>query len=257
VDDREKLLADMDPVRRFSDRAADYRRHRPDYPAAALDAVLAGLGDPRALVVADVGAGTGIASRLLAARGVIVTAIEPNPEMRAAAEPAAGVSWRDGVAEATGLASSSVQLVLCAQSFHWFRPRQALEEFHRILVPAGRLALLWNSRDREDELTRGYTEAIHEVNGEHPAELRPFDPEVITESGRFSAPVIERFPHQQELDRQGLLGRATSASYVPREGPAFARLASLLERLWERHRDARGRVRIRYQTMVVRAERLG
>ena len=248
-------LSAMDPTGRFSDRAEDYRRFRPDYPAAALDAILAGAGDPARLVAADVGAGTGISAHQLAARGVRVIALEPNAAMRAAALPHDRIEWRDGAAEATGLAVGSVGLVLCAQAFHWFRAREAVAEFHRVLAPGGRLALMWNSRDRQDPLTRGYVEAIHAVGGEHPAELRPFDRDVIAADGLFT-PVRElRFPHHQILDREGLIGRATSASYVPRDGDRLARLRALLTTLWERERDARGLVTMRYVTEVFLAER--
>ena len=248
-------LSAMDPTGRFSDRAEDYRRFRPDYPAAALDAILAGTGDPARLVAADVGAGTGISAHQLAARGVRVIALEPNAAMRAAALPHDRIEWRDGAAETTGLAAGSVGLVLCAQAFHWFRARDAVAEFHRVLTPGGRLALMWNSRDREDPLTRGYVEAIHAVGGEHPAELRPFDRGVIAADGLFT-PVRElRFPHHQILDREGLLGRATSASYVPRDGDRLARLRALLTTLWERERDAHGQVTMRYVTEVFLAGR--
>lgn len=78
---------DPDPTRRFSDRADAYARFRPSYPASAIDAILAGLAPPATLEAADVGAGTGIASRLLGDRGVRVAAVEPNAAMRAAAAP--------------------------------------------------------------------------------------------------------------------------------------------------------------------------
>ena len=172
-------FGDLNPTGRFSDHAEDYRRYRPDYPAAALNAILEGLGDPAELEAADVGAGTGIASRQLAAHGVRVLAVEPNAEMRAAAIPHPGIEWRAGTAEATGLDSGIVGLVLCAQAFHWFRAQQALAEFSRILRPGGRLALMWNSRDRADPLTRAYVEAIHAVNGEHPVEQMAFEPASI------------------------------------------------------------------------------
>ncbi|HEY2955368.1 MAG TPA: class I SAM-dependent methyltransferase [Candidatus Eisenbacteria bacterium] len=248
-------LSDMNPRGRFSGRAGDYVRYRPDYPEAALDAILEGLGDPALLTAADVGAGTGISARQLASRGVRVLAVEPNLEMRAAAGAHALIECWDGAAEATGLAPSSVRLVLCAQAFHWFRAREALAEFHRILEPGGRLALMWNSRDRSDPLTRGYVEAIHAVNGEHPAELRPFDPGSIAAGGLFTPPQELRFPHRQTLDLEGLVGRAASASYVPREGPGFERLRALLEEVWKRERDARGMVAMRYGTEVYLADR--
>src|SRR5262245_13861892 len=130
-------LHTMNPTGRFSDRASDYVKYRPTYPAAAIDAVLEGLGPAGTLVAADVGAGTGISSRLLAERGVRVIAVEPNRVMRDAAEPHELVEWRDGRAEGTGLESSSLDLVLCAQSFHWFEPAAALGELARVLRPGG------------------------------------------------------------------------------------------------------------------------
>src|SRR5205814_3482627 len=173
----------------------DYRRYRPDYPAAAIETALEGLGDPARLLIADVGAGTGISSRLLAARGARVIAIEPNTEMRAAAEPHPRITWRAGTGEATGLEAASVDLVMCAQAFHWFRADEALAEFHRVIRPGGRLALMWNNRDRRDEPTPGLIEAIHAVNGEHPAERREPQLDRIAASGRFATPTLHAFEH--------------------------------------------------------------
>ena len=248
-------LGGLNPTGRFSDRADDYRRFRPDYPQPAIDAILDGLGEPTRLVAADLGAGTGISARQLADRGVRVVAVEPNPEMRAAAAPHPRVEWREGTAEDTGLEPASVSLLLCAQAFHWFRPREALAEIHRILEPGGRLALMWNRRDRKDPLTRGYTEAIHAVNGEDPIERMPFDPAVVPAGGAFSAPAVAHFPHAQALDLHGVIGRATSASYVPKDGDRFARLGTLLTALWKRHHDAEGRVTLRYVTELFLSRR--
>lgn len=248
-------LQHLDPTRRFTSRAADYVRCRPDYPPGAIDAILRGVAEPSRLVAVDVGAGTGISARMLADRGTRVIAIEPNETMRLAASPHDRVEWRNGRAEETGLREGSVDLVLCAQAFHWFRQREALAEFHRVLRPGARLALLWNTRDRGDELTRGYTEAIRAVSGEHPAERREFDPDVIHRDGWFTPAALEMWPHQQQLDRAGLIGRALSASYVPREGPELETLTQLLTALFERHRDARGRVRLQYATKLYVARR--
>lgn len=248
-------LHEMNPTGRFSDRAADYARYRPDYPGAAWDAVLKGIEDPTRLVAADVGAGTGISSRALAARGLHVIAVEPNAAMRAAAARDPRIEWHDGSAEATEFSDESVDLVVCAQAFHWFRQPEAIAEFHRVLRPGGRLALMWNGRDRSDPLTRGYVEAIHAVNGEHPAEMRPFDPAVISADSSFEAPERLTFAHRQELDLAGLIGRATSASYVPNAGRERVRLEALLGRLFERYRDARGRVTLKYETRLWLAAR--
>lgn len=63
----------MNPLSRFADRADDYAKYRPSYPAATIDTILEGLTNLSQLVAADMGAGTGISSRLLAERGIRVT----------------------------------------------------------------------------------------------------------------------------------------------------------------------------------------
>src|SRR4051812_16005495 len=121
-------LTNKNSVTRFDDRATDYVKYRPTYPAEAVDAILDGLGPYDQIVAADIGAGTGISARLLGDRGVFVVAVEPGEAMRSAAAPHPNVTWTAGQAEATGLRSDSMALVLCAQSFHWFKPAEALVE---------------------------------------------------------------------------------------------------------------------------------
>jgi len=255
ADDPDLPLHAMNPTGRFSARAADYARFRPDYPAAAWDAVLEGMGDPAALTAADIGAGTGISSRALAERGLRVIAVEPNDAMRGAAAPHPRVGWRQGTAEATGLDPSSVHLIVCAQAFHWFRQDEAIAEFHRVLRAGGRLALVWNGRDQRDPLTRGYVETLHAVGAAHPAEKHAFDPGVVTARGLFEPPRFLTFGHRQELDLEGLIGRAVSDSYAPGPGAERDRQVALLTDLFERHRDTRGRVAMVYETRVWTAGR--
>lgn len=255
-------LYEMNPTGRFSDRVDDYVRYRPTYPAAAIDAILDGLrttvtptlrsevsAQPH-LTAADVGAGTGISTILLAQRGIRVIAVEPNADMRAAGPLHPLITWHDGTAESTRLPSASVDLVLCAQAFHWFRPPEALAEFHRILRPAGRLALVWNVRDLSDYFTTEYTAAVRLASGENRAETMPFDPAVVENSGVFGPISLREFPHSQSLDGRGIIGRAVSASYVPKSGPAYDRLVEMLAHAYERHADAGGLVHVRYVTRV-------
>jgi SAM-dependent methyltransferase len=245
-----------DTVQRFSDRAADYVRYRPGYPAETIDTILAGLRPAAELLAADIGAGTGISARLVADRGVRVIAVEPGGNMRASADPHARVSWIAGTAEATGLRSAAVDLVVCAQAFHWFRHEAALPEFARILRPRGRLAIVWNRRSREDPFTAGYREAILSVGGEITAERMPFDPGVLAASGLFTAPDRTSVPNVQRFDLDGLIGRAHSASYVPKSGPAAARLLDLLRGLHARYADATGQATLVYETELFRSTRV-
>ena len=161
-------------------------------------------------------------------------AVEPGEAMRRAAAPHPRVSWVSGKAEATGLRSQAADLVLCAQSFHWFRVPEALAEFARILKPHRRLAIVWNRRSTTDPLTAGYRQAIVDVGGEIEAERMSFDPDVVAGSGLFSPVERTAFPNFQRLDLDGLIGRAQSASYVPKTGPAVERLLDLLRALHAR-----------------------
>lgn len=241
---------DPDPTRRFTDRAGAYARSRPSYPPAAVDAVLAGLGPPADLVAADVGAGTGISSRLLAGRGLRVFAVEPNAAMRDAAVPHPGVTWCEGTSEATGLADACCDLVLVAQAFHWFVVAPTLREFQRILRVPGRLAIVWNRRERRDPFTLGYCAALEAIDGEAPAERSVFDPAVVAATGRFRNPRCLAFPNAQALTLDALITRALSTSTVPRSGPQHDELMRLLAALHARHRDERSLATMHYRTDV-------
>lgn len=246
----------MDTVARFNDRADDYVRYRPSYPPDAIHAILEGIRAPSQLVTADVGAGTGISARLLGDTGARVIAIEPGEVMRSAAAPHSRVAWVAGRAEAIALRFEAVDLVVCAQSFHWFRAVDALREFARILKARGRLAIMWNRRSKSDPFTAGYRQAIIDVGGEIAAERMDFDPRVIGGSGLLSAPERHVFPNLQRLDLDGLIGRARSASYVPKNGAAGERLIALLRALHARHADAEGAVSLVYETEVFLSNKL-
>jgi len=244
----------MQPLSRFSDRAADYARFRPAYPEAAITAILEGLGLPAQLVAADIGAGTGISSRLLAARGVKVFAIEPNAAMRQAAAPHSLVEFRDGTAEQTHLSAGSVDLVTCFQSFHWFEPEVTLREFHRILKRSGRLALVWNERDPADEFTGAYGRLVHLISNQNMAEKRLGSVASLFSSPHFGKVYHHPFAYQHVLDLDGLVGRAQSTSYLPREGAAHQQLISGLQELHARFCNAKGLVCLAYQTSIYLAE---
>ncbi len=241
---------DPDPTRRFSDRADDYARFRPSYPAAAIDAILLGLRPPAELVAADVGAGTGIATQLLAERGVRVVAVEPNAAMRAAAAPHPRIEWRDGVADATGLADGSADLVVVAQAFHWFDVARTTREFQRILRADGRLAIMWNRRSVDDAFTLGYRRAFEATGTEAPVDRSHFDPAVVTSTGRFTDLRVHALRNAQALTRDEMFGRMRSTSTVPKSGPRHDALVERLGALHAAHADATGRATMVYRTDV-------
>lgn len=135
----------------FTGLATDYSLHRPDYCRSVLNALLALLNKPTAEVdFVDVGAGTGIWTRMVYSAGVrSVTAVEPNDDMRQNGTADSGhtnIRWLAGSAENTGLADSSADWLSMASSFHWANFDVATKEFHRVLRTGGRFTALWNPR---------------------------------------------------------------------------------------------------------------
>jgi SAM-dependent methyltransferase len=244
------------PTARFTGLADAYAKHRPGYPAAAVDFIVARCGLGPTTPLTDVGCGTGISSRLFAARGIPVIGVEPNDEMRAkaaaASAPAGGRPPRyvPGRGEATGLPDASVAAVLAAQAFHWFDAAAALSEFHRILQPGGWAALMWNERDETDPFTAAYGAVVRTAKETASVEgPRAVAGDPLLTSSLFEDASRTAFANVQELDEEGLLGRSFAVSYAPRDPAEAAAFAAALRRAfaqWQRD----GRVVLRYETTV-------
>jgi SAM-dependent methyltransferase len=251
-------LHTLNPLDRFSDRATDYVKYRPSYPAAAIETILDGLGAE--LLAADIGAGTGISARLLADRGVQVVAIEPNAAMRAAAAAHSLVTFQAGTAEATGLETASVDVVTCFQAFHWFDPEPTLLELRRILKSTasngktGRLALVWNNRDKADTFTTEYSELTLAASTNRAIHDRMESTRSLLVSPHFTNVRAYTFANRQALDLAGLMGRVRSNSYTPSAGATLHQLMSDLEQLHARFQDDRSLVYLNYSTSVHLAE---
>ncbi len=252
---------ETNPLNYFSDRGEDYEKYRPIHPSSAIDTILAGLNTPE-LVVADIGAGTGIGSRLLANRGIRVLAIEPNADMRASATPHELVEFLAGTAEKIPLDIASVDLVVSFQAFHWFDFIKSLREFHRILKVNGRLALIWTMWDEKDFVSKRYSRLIWEASKDQGRAQPRIQPITLLKAFRYQLfwqglwlPYFSNlhrhwYSYHQELDLAGLIGLARSQGFVPKEGAALEKLILQLSEFHNRFSDEQGKVRLAYRTSL-------
>lgn len=227
---------------RFSNRVADYVRYRPSYPAEVVELLKQNAGLQESAKVADIGSGTGIFSKLLLDAGTEVFAVEPNDDMRSAAETMLGGSSCfhsiGAPAEATGLNEQSVDLIVAAQAFHWFDRQRVRAEFTRLLKPGGSIALIWNVRRTDSTaFLRDYETLLLTFAPDY-AQVRHenVDADALAQffvDGRFERHV---FPNEQRFDFAGLRGRLLSCSYAPSEGqPLHEPMIAELRRLYDAH----------------------
>ncbi|MDZ4405394.1 class I SAM-dependent methyltransferase [Prosthecobacter sp.] len=243
------------PEQRFSDRVENYVRYRPRYPQEITTMLQRESGLTPQSVIADIGSGTGISAELFLRAGCTVHAVEPNREMREAAERLlshhGGFHSVNGSAQATTLPDHSVDLIVAAQAFHWFNTPETRVEFTRILKPAGQVALIWNERKLDatpflrayEQLlltfATDYTKVRHENTDA--GELRCF----------FIGPyATHAFANEQHFDFEGLKGRLLSSSYAPAEGQSrHDEMIVELRHIFDAHQTS-GQVCFEYDTRL-------
>jgi len=245
-----------EPTKRFTERVDNYVKYRPAYPPAVLDLLQRECGLTNESVIADIGSGTGIFTNLLLQQGYKVYAVEPNQAMQQSAR-----QWLrenknfnsvDAVAEATTLATHSIDLVVCAQAFHWFNDARTRWEFNRILKNDCFAALIWNNRLADaDDFSAAYenllkTETI-DYNKVNHRNINDIDFKAFFKNGDYKQ---VNYPNAQLFDLQGLMGRAFSSSYVPPEGSIDGKkFKEMLEDIFAKF-NVNGTVTFSYQTEV-------
>ncbi|MCP9493150.1 MAG: class I SAM-dependent methyltransferase [Pyrinomonadaceae bacterium MAG19_C2-C3] len=246
----------IDSKERFSTRVANYIKHRPDYPRE----LVAFLRDELALnsssIVADIGAGTGILTRAFLENGNRVFAVEPNDEMRRAAEEVLakydGFHSIKGSAEATTLERESVDYIVAGQAFHWFDVERARVELTRILKPDGWAVMVWNYLlTDKTEFLREYDELLIEYGVDYLQVRKSWDDAAslmkFYGAGNYR---LETLDNRQILNYEGLRGRLLSSSFAPQAGEAkHDEMMRRLDEIYARH-AVDNRVEMIYETRM-------
>lgn len=214
----------MDTNKLFNGKANLYEQNRPGYPKLFFhDLFRSLLRNKVNPIIADIGAGTGIFTEVLAEWGKQAIAVEPNDEMREVLKNKL-ISFEQvkvvkGTAEATGLSSQSIDLITVAQAFHWFNAEAFKKECQRVLKEDGHVMLLWNSRDpfsplnkETEEICKSFCPKFQGFSGGKKRNLSAFY-EGSYERYSFSNPL--------KMNLQQFVGRNLSASYAPKEGEEY------------------------------------
>lgn len=250
----------QNPTTRFSNRVELYSKHRPTYPGELYAYLRSQAGLAKRARIADLGSGTGLLSRLFLDEGHRVFGVEPNADMRRAAEGHFAGEARfvslDGRAEQIPLDDESVDFVVAGQAFHWFEPRAAKKEVARILRPGGQAALIWNNWQREfSPFLKAYEELLTDFGTDYREVRRQVKKNRRSIRDFFAPhePRIATFANRQLLGMDGLRGRLLSSSYVPLKGdPGYSAMLARLKDIFEAHQEG-GRVQFNYQTTVQHA----
>lgn len=250
----QNITMPTDNTQVFTVRAEDYAKYRPHYPAALLDLMRTECGLTPEAVMADVGSGTGLLTELFLQAGYPVFGVEPNANMRSAAEAALGRYPRftsvAAPAEATTLPAHSVDFVTVAQALHWFNLPEARREFARILKPGGWVVAVWNS----PRLTgTPFSEALQRVWNTHLFDLgkdKEFDlPAAFFGKNQYARRALPNHGHPRTFEQ--LLGGFRSSSHAPLpDQPRYAPMVADLQALFETHQQD-GVVLMDYETEVV------
>lgn len=244
-------LKKLNPKGRFSNCGEVYDKYRPSYPKEIIDFLNEAIGLNKSSIIADIGSGTGISTKIFLENGNTVYAVEPNKDMRQVAEKSFESYSKfysvDGQSETTNLQSESIDIIVAAQSFHWFDPVPTKDEFLRILKPNGSVVLLYNRRNNSNEFMDKYLELIGKYGEQYSSESR----DDISNNFFESKTVHEKILHNPQIvDFDGLKGNLVSYSYIAKESDSrFIPMIEELKTLFDKY-NKNGEVILEYDTCI-------
>ena len=236
---------------RFSDRVENYIKYRPGYPQEVLMYLKERINFNSDKIVADIGSGTGISAEMFLQNGNKVYAVEPNKEMRQAADDLLSgyPNYRgvNGKSESTTIEDQSIDMIVAAQAFHWFDKDAFKRECRRISRVGACCLLMWNERKVESDFEKAYEELLLKYANDY----RQVDHRNVREKDieTFFAPsqvLSETMHNEQIFYYEGVKGRLLSSSYAPNVGePNYEPMIAYLRGIFDKYQKE-GRVSFSY-----------
>ena len=247
-------MDDADSTRRFSNRAKLYAKYRPGYPKVLISFFKDELNLSPLHVIADVGSGTGLLSKLFLDNGNLVYAVEPNMEMRQTAESFFNKNPKfhsiNGMAEHTTLDSHKIDFITVAQAFHWFNKELTKQEFKRILKPNGEIVIVYNDRKKTDGFMQEYERLLLKYAPNYKEQThQDVSEEEIADFYGNKVFGKKCFDNYQSLDFEGFKGRLMSSSFIPMELSSQPNVDKELKETFHKCQEE-GKIRFEYLTVV-------
>jgi ubiquinone/menaquinone biosynthesis C-methylase UbiE len=245
-----------DSTQRFTEVVENYAKFRPSYPIELCQVLEEHCGLTPQSIIADIGSGTGLLTKLLLDHGNPVLAVEPNDAMRAVAEQLLQ-SYPQfqsiaGTAEATTLPDHSVNLITVATAFHWFDPVKTKREFQRILQTPGYVALIWNVRNLADSaLQQEYENLIVEYGSDYKtSSAQKFEKTAVQAFFNPYEMQIQKIPYAQHFDWDGFKGRLLSTSYsLKPDDKRYDAMLNDLRKIFDRY-QVNNQIEFLYHTTI-------
>lgn len=252
---------------RFTGKAEVYATYRPSYPIELLDLIVMQVNKTQMsieeCVVADMGAGTGKFTALLLEKGFKVIAVEPNPDMleqlnKLQSKYPEQLTICCASAEETGLAKHSIDIIVCAQAFHWFDAVKARQEWKSLLKENGIVYLIWNQRNIEgSSFMQQYEQLFLDLDettqhGENYKLYKDVGHQYMSVDRLIpffgQKPELYQLAYEQRLDKEGLIGRILSSSYALNpQDEGYSYFVEQIEALFSRN-EQNGYVTMLYET---------
>lgn len=250
----------------FGADAERYDRSRPSYASAVIDFVLSDA--PEGTTVLDVGCGTGIGSRLMVARGMRVTGVEPDERMAAFCQ-SRGIPVVVSRFENWEPDERRFGVLTAFQSWHWVHPERGAARAAQVIESGGTINLVWNvarpPRDLAHRLDEIYgqrapgVDAYSVLLGGSRTGGESLDPRfesavnALADNEDFDEPVHHRVVWPRRYSTSEWLDQLPTHSDHASLAPEV--LDSLLEEVGHELDAAGGGFDMEYSTTIIRATR--
>ena len=244
----------LDSKKRFSDRVEDYEKYRPSYPLEIIEFLTKEKLLDKNSILADIGSGTGLLTKIFLANGNKVYGVEPNQEMREAGEiflkKYNNFQSINGSSENTNLPDHSIDLITAGQAYHWFNIEQTKIEFKRILKDFNKdnIILIWNNRTETTDFNKSYEQLIQKFSNKTIHVDHKKDEKI--KAGIFFDKKFKKeiFYNEQKMSLKELRGRILSSSYmIKKADESFTIFEKELENFFQKY-EQNGKVLLIYDT---------